>query len=286
MTAVERVGVVGCGLMGAGFAEVTGLAGLDVIVLATGEQSAARGRQRLADSLDRAVRRGRTTVADRDIALRHITFTSDIKDLSDRQFVLEAVPERVHEKRALFAELDTVVQDPDAILASNTSSIPIMKIAGATRDPGRVIGAHFFNPVPAMPLVELVSSLRTHPTTLERTRAFVTDTLGKQTVHGADQPGFTVNALLVPYLLSAVRMLGSGSASAEEIDRGMTLGCGHPMGPLALIDLIGLDTIASVADAMYEELKEPLYAPPPRLLRMIEAGRLGRKTRQGFHTYS
>ncbi|MEO3752522.1 3-hydroxybutyryl-CoA dehydrogenase [Streptomyces sp. B6B3] len=283
---VTQVGVVGGGVMGTGFAEVCARAGLDVVVVAADQDGAERGRRRLREALDRPVRKGRITEAERDAALARVAFSTDVKALRNRQFVLEAVRERLADKQEVFAELDRVVEDPDAILASNTSSIPISKLGRATHDPGRVVGVHFFNPVAAMPLVELVGSLRTRPDVLERTRAFVTDQLGKQTVHGRDQPGFMVNTLLVPFLLSAIRLLESGGGTAEEIDKGMVLGCGHPMGPLALVDLIGLDIIASVGEAMYEELKEPLYAPPPLLLRMIEAGHLGRKTGQGFYPYA
>ncbi len=283
---IEHVGVVGCGVMGTGFAEICARAGLDVVVVAADPDGAERARRRLREALDRPVRKGRITKAERDAALALVSFSTDAKALRGRQFVLEAVRERLADKQEVFAELDRVVEDPDAILASNTSSIPISKLGRATHDPGRVIGVHFFNPVAAMPLVELVSSLRTRPEIADRTRAFVTDTLGKQTVHGRDQPGFMINTLLVPFLLSAIRLLESGGGTAEEIDKGMVLGCGHPMGPLALVDLIGLDIIASVGEAMYEELKEPLYAPPPLLLRMIEAGHLGRKTGRGFYPYA
>lgn len=285
MSDIRRVGVVGCGAMGSGFAEVSARSGLEVTVLARDEAAIARTTERLAQSLERGLRKGKLTAADRDAALARVSFTTSVKDLRDRQFVLEAVRESLDDKREVLGELDGVLTDPDAVLASTTSSIPIMKLGQCTRDPGRVIGVHFFNPVPVMPLVELVGSLRTRPALLDRAASFVTETLGKQVVHAQDQPGFVVNSLLVPYLLAAVRMLESGTASAEDIDRGMVLGCGHPMGPLALIDLIGLDVIVSVAEAMYEESKEPLYAPPSLLLRMVEGGFLGRKAGRGFHTH-
>ncbi|MFJ7995808.1 3-hydroxybutyryl-CoA dehydrogenase [Streptomyces sp. NPDC096310] len=286
MSGFERIGVVGCGLMGSGFAEVCARAGLGVTVVVRGEDAVDRGRGRLVKSLERARRKGRISETERDDALERVSFSTALKDLRDHDFVLESVSERLQDKLEVFAELDEIVEDRDAVLASNTSSIPIMKLGRATRDPGRVAGAHFFNPVPMMPLVELIGSLRTRPETLDRVGDFVTGPLGKEVVRGQDQPGFVVNALLVPYLLSAVRMLESGAATAEAIDRSMILGCGHPMGPLALIDLIGLDTIASIGESMHEELKEPLYSPPPLLLRMIEGGFLGKKSGEGFHSYA
>lgn len=285
MSGISRVGVVGCGQMGAGFAEVCARAGLDVQVVASRQESIARGHRRLRNSLDRPLRKGRITEAERDAALDRVTFSTDLVDLAGCDLVLEAVAERLRDKMEIFAILDKVVEQPDAVLASNTSSIPIAKLGQAVGDAGRLVGLHFFNPVPVMPLVELITSLRTTEEAATRTRSFVTDTLGKQVVQSRDQPGFLVNALLVPYLLSAVRMLESGVASAEDIDRGMTLGCGHPMGPLALIDMIGLDIIAAVGEAMFEETKERLHAPPTLLLRMVENGHLGRKSGRGFHEY-
>ncbi|MBB5937241.1 3-hydroxybutyryl-CoA dehydrogenase [Streptomyces zagrosensis] len=286
MSEFRRIGVVGCGVMGAGFTEVVARAGLDVTVLVRGEKAIDRGMERLLRSLERAVRKGKISGHDRDAAMQRVSFATRAKALHDRQLVVEAVGESLDDKRRVLAELDDVVQDPDAVLASSTSSIPISKLGQGTRDPGRLVGVHFFNPAPVMPLVELVGSLPTRAATLDRVESFLTTTLGKQVVRAKDQPGFIVNALLVPYLLAAVRMLEAGAASAEEIDQGMTLGCGHPMGPLALIDLIGLDTIASIGEAMYAELKEPLYAPPSLLLRMLESGLLGRKSGQGFHLYA
>ncbi len=285
VSGIRRVGVVGCGLMGSGFAEACARAGLEVVVVARHEEAAGRGRSRVRASLDRAVAKGRISQADGEAAWRRIVVTTDMKALRDRQFVLEAVQERLADKLETLTALDDVVEDGDAVLATCTSSLSITKLGAATRDPGRVVGTHFFNPLPVMPLVELISSQRTRPAVVDRAREFVTGTLGKQTIPGRDRAGFVVNSLLVPYLLSAVRMVESGAATAEEVDRGMTLGCGHPMGPLALIDMIGLDTIAAVGTAMYDELKEPLYAPPPLLLRMIEGGLLGKKTGEGFYVH-
>jgi 3-hydroxybutyryl-CoA dehydrogenase len=213
-----------------------------------------------------------------------IGFTCELADLADREVVIEAAVEDEREKVAIFAALGRIV-DPHALLASNTSSIPIMKLAAATDHPHRVIGMHFFNPAPVLPLVELVPSLLTSAETVERAQRFAGGALGKQTVLSKDRAGFVVNALLIPYLLAAVRMVESGFASAEDVDKGMVAGCAHPMGPLALADLIGLDTTHAVADSMYAEFKEPLYAPPPLLLRMVEAGLLGRKSGRGFFSY-
>lgn len=282
---IERVGVVGCGLMGSGIAEVCARAGLDVQVVDADDAAVARGRERIEGSLANAVRRGKLEAADETAALEAMRFSSDVATLGDRQLVIEAVTESEALKTALFRTLDDVVTDPAAILASNTSSIPIMKLGVATQRPEQVIGLHFFNPVPVLPLVELVSSLVTSDDTTEQASAFASDVLGKHVIRSQDRAGFIVNALLIPYLLSAIRMLESGFATAADIDLGMVQGCAHPMGPLALTDLIGLDTTMAVAESLYEEFKEPLYAPPPLLSRMVEAGLLGRKTGRGFHNY-
>nr|BBM95962.1 3-hydroxybutyryl-CoA dehydrogenase [Streptomyces sp.] len=282
---VERVGVIGCGLMGSGIAEVAALAGCQVTVVASRPASADAGRDRVAASLARGVRKGRVTEDQRDAALRRLTFTTDLDDLRDRQIVVESIREHEPDKLELFGALDRIVKDPAAILATNTSSLPISRLGRATTRPGQVIGTHFFSPVPAMPLVELISSLDTEETVDEQARHFAEEVLGKQVIRAGDRSGFVVNALLIPYLLSAIRMVESGFAAAEVIDRGMVLGCSHPLGPLKLADLVGLDTVADVADALYQEFKEPLYAPPPLLLRMVETGRHGRKTGRGFYTY-
>jgi 3-hydroxybutyryl-CoA dehydrogenase len=208
-----------------------------------------------------------------------------LADFADRQLVVEAVVEDEALKTAVFVELDRHVADPTAILASNTSSIPIMKLGIATERPEQVIGIHFFNPVPVLRLVELVTSLLTSPDTSERAQGFATDVLGKRVIRSQDRAGFVVNALLIPYILSAIRMMESGFATPDDIDTGMVEGCNHPMGPLRLADLIGLDTTMAVADSLYTEFKEPLYAPPPLLSRMVEAGLLGRKSGRGFYDY-
>jgi 3-hydroxybutyryl-CoA dehydrogenase len=284
-SSIARVGVVGCGLMGSGIAEVCARAGLDVLVREVSAEAAEAGRSRLITSLDRGLTSGKLTEAERDAAVGHLSFTTDLADMADRQLVVEAVVEDEALKTEVFTILDQVITDPDAILASNTSSIPVMKLGIATSRPENVIGIHFFNPVPVLRLVEIVTSLMTSPETVARANAFATDVLHKKVIKSQDRAGFVVNALLIPYLLSSIRMMESGFATAEDIDTGMVEGCNHPMGPLRLADLIGLDTTLAVAQSLYEEFKEPLYAPPPVLSRMVEAGLLGRKTGRGFYEY-
>ncbi|MDQ1006074.1 3-hydroxybutyryl-CoA dehydrogenase [Streptomyces sp. V4I23] len=285
MGEISKVGVVGCGLMGSGIAEVCARAGLDVLVGEINAEAAAAGKARVTASLDRGVRSGKLSEDDRDTALSRLTFTSDLGDFTDRRLVIEAVAEQLEVKTATLTTLDKVLESPEAIIASNTSSIPIMELAALTERPDHVVGVHFFNPVPVQKLVEIIPTQLTSDDVVERATAFVTTRLGKTAIRARDRSGFVVNALLVPYLISAVRMLESGTASAEDIDSGMVLGCAHPMGPLRLLDLIGLDTAQSVAESMYEEFKEPLYAPPPLLRRMVAAGTLGRKTGRGFYIY-
>jgi 3-hydroxybutyryl-CoA dehydrogenase len=283
---IQRVGVVGCGLMGSGIAEVAARAGLDVTVIESDAGAVEAGRSRIRRSLDRALRSNKLSEEAASEAFERISFDTDFGALEDRDLVVEAVVEAEAVKLEVFSLLDKHVRSADAILASNTSSIPIMKLAMATDRPESVIGVHFFNPVPVLPLVELVRSLLTSTDVEERAAQFVSHQLAKHVVRSKDRAGFIVNALLIPYLLSAIRMLESGFATAEDIDRGMIEGCAHPMGPLALADLIGLDTTIAVAQSLYEEFKEPLYAPPPLLSRMCEAGLLGRKSGRGFYSYS
>ncbi|NLU73350.1 3-hydroxybutyryl-CoA dehydrogenase [Streptomyces sp. HNM0575] len=286
MTArIERVGVVGGGQMGTGIAEVCARAGLDTVVCEVDRAAAESAREKITASLERAVRRGRSDRSDTDAALTRLTFTDDLDNLRDRQLVVEAVSENPEVKTELFEVLDKIVGDPDAILATNTSSLPVIRLAMATGNAERVVGLHFFNPVPVMPLVEVVETLHTAPETLTAAREFATGVLGKHVIHAQDRAGFLVNTLLVPYLLSAVRMTESGFAGPEDIDEGMQRGCAHPMGPLKLADLIGLDTVAAIAESLYQEFREPLYSPPPLLKRMVEAGLLGRKTGRGFYEY-
>ncbi|MGB3302819.1 3-hydroxybutyryl-CoA dehydrogenase [Gordonia sp. (in: high G+C Gram-positive bacteria)] len=282
---ISRVGIIGAGQMGAGIAEVCARANVDVLVYESSRELLAAGRARIMESLDRGVSRGKLTEREREQASWRLRFTSDLDDFADRQLVVEAIVEDEDVKAAVFGALDKVVTDPNAVLASNTSSIPIMKLGMATENAHRVIGMHFFNPVPVLPLVELVTTLMTSDEVSARAEAFAYDVLGKQVVRSADRSGFVVNALLVPYLLSAVRMVESGFATVEDIDKAMVLGCAHPMGPLKLADLVGLDTVKAIADKMYDEFKEPLYSPPSVLLRMVEAGRLGKKSGHGFYTY-
>lgn len=282
---IERVGVIGAGQMGAGIAEVSARAGVDVLVFETTDALVAAGRARITKSLERGVSAGKVTEREKTAALDKLRFTTSLADLADRQLVIEAVIEDEAVKAKIFAELDQVVTDPDAVLASNTSSIPIMKLGAATQNPGRVLGLHFFNPVPVLPLVELVGTLVTSDSAIARTERFASDVLGKQVVRCSDRSGFVVNALLVPYLLAAVRMVEGGFATIEDVDKAVVAGLSHPMGPLRLSDLVGLDTLKLIADKMFEEFKEPLYAAPPLLLRMVEAGQLGKKSGQGFYKY-
>jgi 3-hydroxybutyryl-CoA dehydrogenase len=282
---IERVGVIGAGQMGAGIAEVSARAGVDVLVYEPTEALTTAGKARITKSLERGVSTGKITERERDQALANLKFTTNLAELSDRQLVVEAVIEDDTVKGKIFSELDKVITDPDAVLASNTSSIPIMKIAAATENPSRVLGLHFFNPVPVLPLVELVSTLVTSDGAIARTEKFASGVLGKQVVRCSDRSGFVVNALLVPYLLSAIRMVEAGFATVEDVDKAVVAGLSHPMGPLRLSDLVGLDTLKLIADKMFEEFKEPHYGPPPLLLRMVEAGQLGKKSGQGFYRY-
>jgi 3-hydroxybutyryl-CoA dehydrogenase len=281
---VATVGVIGGGIMGTGIAEVSARAGCDVVICEVNEAYAESALGRVRKSLARAEKTGKLATADREAAEGRMRAVTDIADLADRDLVIEAVIEDEAEKIAIFQALGKVAR-PDALLASNTSSIPIMKLAAVTPQPQRVIGMHFFNPVPVLRLVELVPSLLTSPETVARAEAFCIGQLDKHIVHCKDRAGFVVNALLVPYLLAAIRMVESGFASAAEVDTGMIDGCNHPMGPLALCDLIGLDTIQFVAQSLYAEFKEPLYAPPSLLMRMVEAGLVGRKSGHGFFDY-
>jgi 3-hydroxybutyryl-CoA dehydrogenase len=282
---VEKVGVIGGGIMGSGIAEVAARSGCDVILCEVSDAAADNALARIRTSMGRAEKSGKLSAADREAAEGRLRTATDVAELADRDLVVEAVIEDESEKVAIFQTLGKVVR-PDVLLASNTSSIPIMKLAAVTPQPERVIGMHFFNPVPVLPLVELVPSLLTSQETVQRADAFASGQLGKHTVLSKDRAGFVVNALLIPYLLAAIRMVESGFASAEDIDTAMVDGCAHPLGPLALTDLIGLDTTQAVAQSMYAEFKEPLYAPPPLLLRMVEAGLLGRKTGRGFFEYA
>ncbi|MCI4013082.1 3-hydroxybutyryl-CoA dehydrogenase [Brevibacterium sp. ZH18] len=271
--------------MGAGIAEVLAKSGLDVIVREINDEASAAGRARIEKSLAKAVEKGKLESEARDAALGRLRFTTDIADLADRQLVIEAASENEEIKKSIFKELDEVVTDPEAILASNTSSMPIVRFAQSTSRPERVLGVHFFNPAPVQPLVEIVSSVLTADSVRETVTDFVAEVLGKSPIQANDRPGFIVNALLIPYLCSAIRMLESGFATKEDIDAGMVGGCAHPMGPIKLTDLVGLDTCLYAAQSMFDETGDPATKPPVLLSRMVDAGRLGVKSGGGFYDY-
>lgn len=281
---IERVGIIGGGLMGSGIAEVCSRAGSEVVVHEINAEAAEAALGRIQKSLARAVERGKLDDQGRDEILSRITVSTDLTDQSDRQLVIEAATENEDLKKGIFADLDRIVTDQSAILASNTSSIPITRIASATDRPESVVGLHFFNPVPVMALVELVTTVMSDPGVEDRAQAYA-EGIGKTVIRAKDRAGFVVNMLLVPYMLGAIRMLEAGFATPEDIDTGMRLGANHPMGPLELTDFVGLDTTKFVADVLFEEFKEPMYASPPLLTRMVEAGLHGRKTGRGFYSY-
>jgi 3-hydroxybutyryl-CoA dehydrogenase len=279
---INSVAIVGGGFMGAGIAEVSAAAGMPVIVRDLPEfLDAARGR--VEKSLAGAVKRGKIDEAQREEILGRITFTPDLKQVAGADIVIEAVPEILDLKVSLIKELDELVS-PDNVIATNTSSIPIAELAGKVQHPGRVVGVHFFSPVPVMKLVEIVVALDTAPETAETAFAFARK-VGKHPIRTKDRSGFIVNFLLIGYVYAAIRMYEEGFASREDIDDGMRLGTGHPMGPLTVADMVGLDVVYSVGSSMYEEFKREEYAPPPLLRRMIAAGRLGRKSGRGFYEY-
>ncbi|GAA1916324.1 3-hydroxybutyryl-CoA dehydrogenase [Nocardioides marmoribigeumensis] len=282
---VGQVGIIGGGLMGSGITEVCARAGLDTVVVEVDDTASAAAERRVRDSLGRAAKRGKLTEEQVAETLGRVTFTTDLGALADRDLVVEAASEDEEVKLELFRTVGALLEKADALLTSNTSSIPIVKLGAVSGRPDRVMGVHFFNPAPVMQLVELIPSLTTSTETLQRMQGFVADQLGKQPIEATDRAGFVVNSLLVPYLLSAIRMYEAGYASAADIDKGMVLGCGHPMGPLALSDLIGLDTVRAIGISMYQEFKEPLYSPPPLLDRMVDAGLLGKKSGQGFYRH-
>jgi 3-hydroxybutyryl-CoA dehydrogenase len=270
--------------MGSGIAEVCARAGSEVIVHEIDASTAETAMGRIEASLAKAVDRGKLETSERDAILGRITVVTDLGLQADRQVVIEAATENETLKKEIFSDLDGIVTDENAVLASNTSSIPITRLAAATARPENVVGLHFFNPVPVMALVELVTTVKTADGTKETARTYAAN-LGKQVIEAKDRAGFVVNMLLVPYMLGAIRMYEAGVASAEDIDTGMRLGANHPMGPLELTDFVGLDTTKFVADVLFEEFKEPLYASPPLLTRMVEAGLHGRKTGHGFYNY-
>ncbi|MYB03339.1 MAG: 3-hydroxybutyryl-CoA dehydrogenase [Acidimicrobiaceae bacterium] len=281
---ISTVGVIGVGTMGSGVVEVAARTGLQVVAREATPELVEAGRGRVEKSMDRGVARGKLDEAARDAASAAIAWTTDLEDLAGCQLVLEAVPERLPLKLEIFGVLDRVL-DPAAIMATNTSSIPIIDVAMGTSRPEQVLGMHFFNPATVMKLVEVISTQLTAPEVTEAATAFATDTLGKRVVPAPDRAGFVVNKLLVPYICQAIEMYESGHASASDIDDAMKLGAGHPMGPLTLADLIGLDVCLFTAESLYAEYAERFYAPPPLLRRMVAAGRLGRKTGRGFYDY-
>jgi len=281
---MNRLGVVGCGVMGAGIAEVGAKAGCDVVVVDAFADALDKAKARMAASLAKAEAAGKLSEPADAISAR-IRWSTDLADLADRELVTEAIRETIEDKAALVRQLDEILA-PDAIIATNTSSIPVAQIAAASAHPGRVLGTHYFNPVPVMPLVEVVAAIQTDPDVADRTHAFCADVLGKKVIRAKDRSGFVVNALLVPYLLDAIRSLENGVASAEDIDEGMVGGCGMPMGPLRLCDMIGLDTMLLVSQSLYAEHLELRFAPPALLKRHVEAGMLGRKSGRGFYDYS
>ena len=282
---IERVGIVGGGQMGGGIAEVCAKAGVDTIVVEVSKELAEASRAGIERSLSKAVDRGKLDDAAKAKALDRLSFSDDVASLADRELVIEAIVENLEVKRDLFGRLDDVVTSDTAILASNTSSIPITQIAGATDRPGSVVGMHFFNPAQIMPLVEVISTVVADDAQVERAADFASSTLGKTVVRAKDRAGFIVNKLLCPYIFEAIRMYEEGFATREDIDAAMVNGAGYPMGPLTLSDLIGNDTMLAVADAFMDEYQDPRYAAPPLLRRMVEAGLLGRKTGEGFYAY-
>ena len=280
---IKKIGVVGCGLMGSGIAEVCARSGYDVVVREVNDELLQKGLDRIRKSMAKGVQRGKLTQEEMDAALARIQGTTKMEDFAPCDLVIEAVVEKMEVKKQVFAELDAICP-PHAILASNTSSLCITEMASVTKRPDKVLGMHFFNPPPIMPLLELVRTILTSDETLQTAQEFG-KSLGKTTVVAKDTPGFIVNLLLVPYLLDAVRALENGVATKEDIDTAIKLGLHHPMGPLTLLDFIGLDTTLYIAEAMYEEFKDPRYAPPPLLRRMVLAGHLGRKSGRGFYEY-
>lgn len=281
---LQTVGVLGCGLMGSGIAQVCAVAGLGVSVRDLSDELLARGRRTIEGSLAKFVEKNQLSAAARDAALGRLAFTTELGDLGRCDLVIEAVSEDLALKNELWTALDRVCA-PATVFASNTSSLSIMAMARVTGRPERFLGLHFFNPVPLMPLVEVVRTISTSAATLELAAELVRR-LGKQPIAAKDSAGFIVNLLLIPYLLDAVRAVERGVASVPDIDAGMTLGCGHPMGPLTLLDFVGLDTSLKVGEILYEEFREPRYAPPPLLRRMVLAGWYGKKSGKGFYDWT
>jgi 3-hydroxybutyryl-CoA dehydrogenase len=283
MTEIRKVGVLGAGLMGSGIAEIAAKAGYTVAVREVSEALVAKGKKRIEGSLAKAVERGKLDAAARDGILSRLSYTTALSDLADCDLIVEAIIEDLDTKRTVYQELDAVCA-PHAIFCSNTSSLTITEMAAATKRPDRFAGLHFFNPVPVMKLVEVVRALATSEETFQKVFAFASS-LGKEPIAARDNSGFVVNRLLVPYLLDAIRAYEEGVASLDDIDKGMRLGCAHPMGPIELLDYVGLDTTYAIAEIMFKEYREKRFAPPALLKRMVLAGRFGRKSGHGFYTY-
>ena len=281
---IKKVGILGCGLMGGGIAEVAAKAGYETVVREVNDELLDKGLARIAKSLDKAIAKGRATEEEKDDALGRLTGTTELEAMADCDLVVEAIVENLEEKQRTYRALAEVVQE-SAVLASNTSSLTITELAMATKHPDRFLGLHFFNPVPAMKLVEVVRTLMTDESVAEGVHDFVRS-LGKEPVACRDNSGFIVNRLLIPYLLDAVRAYEEGVGSLEDIDKAMQLGCGYPMGPFTLLDFVGLDTTYYIANIMFEEYREKRFAPPPLLKQMVLAGRFGRKSGRGFYDYS
>jgi 3-hydroxybutyryl-CoA dehydrogenase len=283
MATISKVGVVGLGTMGAGIAQLCLQAGVDTVGRDVTDELGERARRRIAQFLTRSVEKGNLEAQARDAALERLTVTTDITDLAECDLVIEAAFEDLEIKQSLFRELEQAVR-PDAILATNTSALSVTEVAAATERPERVVGMHFFNPAPLMPLVEIVRAERTEEGVVEAAFAFA-ERLGKQPVRCNDTPGFIVNRILIPLLNDCVRVLDEAGVTIEDLDKAMRFGAGWPMGPATLADLVGLDVHVHAAEALYGKLREPRMAPPPRLLRMVNAGKLGRKTGEGFYRY-
>ena len=284
MTEIKTVGVLGCGLMGSGIAQVSARSGHPTIVREVSDALNERGKNGISGALGKAVEKGKLSAEQRDATLSNLSFTTDVADLKACDIIVEAVTEDLDVKNALFKELDGLCGD-QTIFASNTSSLTIAAMAAATTRGDRFVGLHFFNPVPVMKLVEVVRTVTTSQASFERTMAFA-QSLGKEPIAARDSSGFIVNLLLVPYILDAIRALEHGVGSVPDIDKGMVLGTGHPMGPFTLLDFVGLDTTYKIAEIMFDEYRDAKYAPPPLLKRMVLAGMYGRKSGKGFYDYS
>jgi len=284
MKKIKKVAVIGGGLMGSGIAQVSAAAGFPTTVREVSEDLCAKSRQSIEKTLAKGIERGKVTPAERDTTLKNLRLVTRLEDLADSDLFIEAVVEDLDVKNSLWSQLDRIAQ-PDAIFASNTSSLTIIAMATASGRPDRMLGLHFFNPVPLMKLVEVVRTVRTSEETEQRALDFVRS-LGKEPIRAKDSPGFVVNLLLIPYMLDAINAMEANVASVEDIDKGMQLGAGHPMGPFTLLDVVGLDTVYKVAEIMFEEYRDSRYAPPPLLKRMVQAGMLGKKSGKGFYDYS